>query len=156
MRSLRVYNILPVLILTVFLSCSSYSELVIEYKLTIPKEKGYYFRDSENNTKRNNLNIISTKYLVKVRGSKPESKIMNIAVDETLKGNYAEAEILFNELTDIVNDGSVENNLGVLFETEKKHKKAMIMYINALIKSPENIIFRSNFLSFICQNRYMN
>ena len=154
MRSLRVYNILPVLILTVFLSCSSYSELVIEYKLTIPKEKGYYFRDSENNTKRNNLNIISTKYLVKVRGSKPESKIMNIAVDETLKGNYAEAEILFNELTDIVNDGSVENNLGVLFETEKKHKKAMIMYINALIKSPENIIFRSNFLSFICQNRY--
>jgi len=154
MRSLRVYNILPVLILTVFLSCSSYSELVIEYKLTIPKEKGYYFRDSENNTKRNNLNIISTKYLVKVRGSKPESKIMNIAVDEALKGNYAEAEILFNELTDIVNDGSVENNLGVLFETEKKHKKAMIMYINALIKSPENIIFRSNFLSFICQNRY--
>ena len=145
----------------VLLSCSSYSELVIEYRLTVPKDSGYYFTDSddkkENSYKkniRNNLNIASTKYLVRGKGLKPESKIMNMAVDEALKGNYIEAEILLNELKYILNDGSVENNLGVIFETEKKNREAIKMYTNALIKSPENSIFRSNFLSFICQNRY--
>jgi Flp pilus assembly protein TadD len=79
---------------------------------------------------------------------------MDKAINEALKGNYTEAEILFNELKDIVNDGTVENNLAVLLETEKRNKEAMNMYINALIKSPGNYIFRSNFVSFICLNRY--
>lgn len=148
--------------LNAFFSCSSYSELVIEYRVGIPKESGFYYKDnndeekvtgSKNNTGKN-LIAASTKYFVRGKGLNPESKIMNKAVEEALNGHYLEAEILFNELKGLLHDGSVENNLGVVFEAEKRNKEAMNMYINALIKSPENSRFRSNLLSFICHNKY--
>lgn len=101
-----------------------------------------------------NLNISIKKFLARSLSFKPESQIMNYAVDEVLNGNYVEAEILFEQVKDNITDGSVENNLGVIFELTKRKKKAHIMYINAVIKSPQNLKFRSNLLSFIDQYKF--
>lgn len=95
-----------------------------------------------------------TKYLANGQGFNPESDIMRKGVDEALKGNYIEAEILFLHVRNNINDGSVENNLAVIYELSKRKKEAHIMYTDALIKSPDNLKFKSNLLSFINNNKF--
>lgn len=159
MRFLRPFKFF--FVFAAFCSCSSYSELIVEYRVPPPKNSGYYYKESDEGkdagfkkvTGKSFL-VSSSKYFVRGKGSEPELKIMEVAVDEALRGNYIEAEILFKELTVFINDGSPENNLGVIYEKEKRSKEAMNMYINALVKSPENIRFRSNLLSFICHNNH--
>ena len=163
MRYLRLYKyILLLLILIPFASCSSYKEIVIDNKVILSGVgSGYSLTNSESekkpefkSVKQKSLLITSAKYLACLNDFTPEAKIMNRGVDETLRGNYIEAEILFNEIKENINDGSVENNLAVIYELTKRKKNAMEMYTNALIKSPDNPQFKSNLLSFINHNKY--
>jgi hypothetical protein len=109
--------------------------------------------DSKQKSKKS-LVISIPRYLVKGNGLSPESIIMRKGVNETLIGNFIEAEILFLQVQDNFTDGSVENNLAVIYELLKRKKEAHIMYTNALIKSPDNLKFRSNLLSFIKHNKF--
>ena len=162
MRSLRRFNILLLPVLISFPACSSYEKLVIDEKVVLTGESsGYSFTKAENeqkpglkSVKQKSLLMTSTKYLARLNNSTSEAEIINMGVNETLKGNYLEAEILYKEIQDIITDGSVENNLAVVYELTKKNKNAMEMYTNAVIKSPENSQFRSNLLSFINHNKF--
>ncbi len=100
------------------------------------------------------LLIESRKYLAKCKSLNPESEIVDAGIREVLKGNYNEAEILFKEVQDSIPDGSVENNLAVIFELTRRKKEAMIMYSKALFKSPNNSGFKYNLISFINLNYY--
>jgi len=162
-RYLHLYNcILLFLIFITASSCSTYSELKTSGKILLPDENsGIKFHNSGSPVKpdfkpesRKSFTISIPKYLANGKGFNPESDIMRKGVDEALKGNYIEAEILFMQLRDSFNDGSVENNLAVIYELTKRKKEAHIMYTTALIKSPDNLKFRSNLLSFIKQNKF--
>jgi len=164
MRFLRQYKIIFLLpVITAVTSCSSYNKLAVNDRIVLPGEsRSYSFQDApaEYNTglkpgKQKNILITSAKFLARGKGCTPESAIMNKGIEETLEGNYPEAETLFNEVRENITDGSVENNLAVIYELTKRKKDAMKMYTIALIKSPENSEFRSNLLSFINHNKYV-
>jgi len=162
-RYLRLYNsVFFIIILFTASACSTYSELIVSNKCLLPDEN-YEFRFYNDlkpvktgivPAEKKSLTISVQKYLVKSNGFNPESDIMYKGVEETLKGNYIEAEILFTQVRNIITDGSVENNLAVIYELTKRKKEAHIMYMNALIKSPDNSKFRSNLLSFINNNKF--
>ena len=150
------------MILFTLSSCTTYSELTTSGKVSLPDE-GYelQFYNSGNPVKselipegRKSLSFTVLKYLVNRNGFNPVSDIIHKGVEETLKGNYIEAEILFMQVRDTNTDGSVENNLAVIYELTKRKKDAHTMYMNALIKSPYNLKFRSNLLSFINHSKF--
>ncbi len=162
-RYLPLYKpVLFILILITAASCSTYRELITSVKIVLPDENsGFRFYNSGSPVKsdlkpesRKSLTISMTKYLANGQGFNPESDIMRKGVDEALKGNYIEAEILFLHVRNNINDGSVENNLAVIYELSKRKKEAHIMYTDALIKSPDNLKFKSNLLSFINNNKF--
>jgi hypothetical protein len=162
-RYLPLYKTaLLILIFFTAASCSTYRELIVSGKVLLPDEKSELrFYDSGNAVKsdlkpefKKSLIVSMPKYLVTGNGSNPESDIIRRGVDEALNGNFIEAEILFLQVNDNFNDGSVENNLAVIYELTKRKKEAHIMYTNALIKSPDNPKFRSNLLSFIKHNKF--
>ncbi len=164
MRFLQRYNsVLLLWLLLVQASCSSYKELAIDDRVALPAESSsYIFTDSSGQAKpvsksgkEKSLLISSKKYLASGNGFSPEADIMNIAVAESLKGNYSEAEILLKEIQENVSDGSVENNLGVIYELTKRKKDAMKMYTKAVIISPDNSKFRSNLVSYINHNKFV-
>lgn len=148
------------LFLTVLVSCSSYSELVFSSRINLPADvSDFKFsagtkiqKPGVKTFKNTSIVIESKKYLARGKNFSPESEIMNAGISEALNGNYFEAEILFNEIRDCVSDGSVENNLAVIFEVTRRKKEAMIMYSQALFKSPDNPGFKSNLISFINNN----
>jgi hypothetical protein len=162
-RYLQIYK--PVLFILIFFtasSCSTYAELNTSGRILLPVEdSGLKFYDSGNAVKsdskpESNKNQVITmpKYLARGSGFNAQSIIMRKGVDEALSGNFIEAEILFNQVRENFTDGSVENNLAVIYELTKRKKEAHIMYTNALIKSPDNLKFRSNLLSFIKHNKF--
>lgn len=76
-----------------------------------------------------------------------------MGVEYALRGNYAEAEILFNEaLKEDKNCPSMYNNLGVIYELNNNVEKAFGMYARACMLEPENTYYRYNFLYF-CDNK---
>jgi hypothetical protein len=163
MRFLRRFNILLLLpVLISFPGCSSYEELIVDEKVILSGESSAYsFTKMESeqkpglkSVKQKSILMTSIKYLARLNNSTPEAVIINMGVNETLKRNYIEAEILYKEILDIITDGSVENNLAVVYELTKRNKNAMEMYTNAVIKSPENSQFKSNLLSFINHNKF--
>jgi len=162
-RYLPLYK--PVLITLIFItaaSCSTYSELKISGKVLLPDENsGLKFYDTSDPQKadlktdtKKSIIISMPRYLAKGNGFNPESYIMRKGVDETVNGNYIEAEILFNQVRENITDGSVENNLAVIYELTKRNREAHTMYTSALLKSPDNPEFRSNLLSFIKHNKF--
>jgi len=141
--------------------CSSYEQLTIDDKIVLPDNSGFVFNDTisekkfeSKSARERTLLISSEKYLARGKGFTPESGIMDMGVDEALKGNYIEAEILFRQIKENITDGSIENNLAVIYELTKRKKEAMALYTNALVKSPDNPKFKSNFLSFINHNKF--
>lgn len=162
MRSLLKYNTLFIILLSVLTSCSSYSRITAGSRVTLPeydteqsfKGNSYSRKYSDRKDERRIAAITLTKYLASGNGCNPESFILKTGVDEAVKGNYLEAEILFTQVQGVIKDGSVENNLAVIYEFTKRKNEAHAMYLNALIKSPENLKFRSNLLSFIKQNKF--
>jgi len=149
--------------MTFLLSCGSNSELVISNRITIPADLKYRLVEEEykNNPalKSNDKNYIvvsSKRFFIQSKDSGPESTIMGIGIEEAIKGNYLEAETLFNEIKENINDGSIENNMAIIFELTKREKDALAMYITALMKSPENIEIKNNLLSYINDKRFID
>lgn len=153
------------------ISCSSYSELTVNDKITLPEEtRNFRFTDTAGDVlkgaevelksaakpgKQKKLSMTTKKYLARGKCFTPEYGIMDRGIEEALKGNYHEAETLFSAIRGNITDGSVENNLAVVYEMTERKKEAMRMYTTALIKSPENPEFRSNLYSFINHNKYV-
>lgn len=165
MRFFHLYKIFFLFLVTAAVtSCSSYKELTVNDKIILPEESQLY-RFSETpaeqktglkSGRQKKIQVTSKKYLARGKDFTPESEIMNKGVEEALKGNYPEAETLFEAIRENNTDGAVENNLAVVYELTKRKKDAMKMYTIALIKSPENSEFRSNLLSFISYNKFGN
>jgi Flp pilus assembly protein TadD len=98
---------------------------------------------------KNYIIVSSKRCFIYPKNSNLEKDIMGVGIEEALKGNYLEAETLFNEIKENINDGSVENNLAIIFELTKRDKDALTMYITALMKSPETIEIKNNLSSYI-------
>ena len=149
--------------MTFLLSCGSNSELVISNRITIPADLKYRLVEEEyknnpalKNNDKNYIIVSSKRFFIHSKDSGPESTIMGIGIEEAIKGNYLEAETLFNEIKENINDGSIENNMAIIFELTKREKDALAMYITALMKSPENIEIKNNLLSYINDKRFID
>ena len=157
MRFLRHYKI--VLIIFFLFSCASNAELVINNRITIPADLQYRLIDAEykkhkkNSVFKNYIVVSSKRIFVHPEITGPESAIMRAGIEEALKGKYLEAETLFNEIKENINDGSVENNLGIIYEITKRENEALAMYITALMKSPGNTEIKNNLLAYINDKR---
>lgn len=91
------------------------------------------------------------RYLSGLDNPDPAGRVLLKGAEEAIGKNYAEAEVLFTEAAKLVSDGSAENNLAVVFEASGRYDEAFRMYTNALLVSPDNNKFRSNFLYFLNQ-----
>ena len=160
MRFLRQYK--AVLLILIFsISCKSDSDVIINNKIHGPAELKYRFIEAENKKNpalktggKNYIVVSSKRCLVHSKNSGPAADIMSMGIEEVLKGNYFEAETLFNEIKENINDGSIENNLAVIFEFTKREKEALSMYIAALMKSPEKTEFKNNLSAYISDKKF--
>lgn len=91
----------------------------------------------------------SPRYLVTAGSGAAVSLILEAGARETTEGNLFEAEVLFLELRGKETSGSVENNLGVVYEKSGKYAEAFSMYMSALRLDPENDLYRKNLYYFI-------
>ena len=158
MRFRPLYKII-LFIISLLLSCSSHSDLIIDNKITAPADLKYRLVETEhkkNSAVKNYIVISSKRCFVYFTNPGPEAAIMSAGIEEALKGNYLEAETLFNEIKENINDGSIENNLAIIFELTKRDKEALGMYITALMKSPEKAEIKNNFLSYINDKKFID
>jgi tetratricopeptide (TPR) repeat protein len=125
---------------------NQFDEILKRYKVPAADDKSYYVMSSK-------INRISYKrYFSDVFSFSPLGEIINRGVEYALRGMYAEAEILFNEvLKEDEKCSSAYNNLGVIYEMNNKDK-AFTMYSKACILEPDNEYYRWNFLYF-CDNK---
>jgi len=161
-RFLRHYRVV-LLVIFFFLSCRSDSSLIINSKAAAPPELKYRLIESGNKKNlalksngKNYIAVSSKRYFVHSKNFGPEAAIMSAGIEEAMKGNYFEAETLFNEIKENINDGSIENNLAVVFEFTKREGEALCMYITALMKSPENTEIMNNLLSYINDKKFID
>jgi tetratricopeptide (TPR) repeat protein len=130
---------------------------VINNRITPPVDLNYRLIETEhkkNSVPKNYIVVSSKRYFVHPKNFGPASTIMGAGIEEALKGNYLEAETLFNEIKENINDGSVENNLAIIYEITKREREAMAMYVTALMKSPENMEIKNNLLSYINDKKF--
>ena len=149
--------------MTFLLSCGFNSELVINNRITAPAELKYRLIETGDKKKsvlksngRNYIIVSSKRCFVHSKNSGHVATIMSVGIEEALKGNYSEAETLFNEIKENINDGSVDNNLAIIYELTKREKDALAMYITALMKSPENIEIKNNLLAYINDKKFID
>ncbi len=138
-------------------SCASYEKVSIDRRVNIPDGMRLYERNKKEAAGkrpegRKSVIVTSEKFIIRNRFSEPAYVIMNEGVAEALRGNYIEAEILFNQVIGSITDGTVENNLAVIYEITRRKKDALNFYTKAAVKSPDNPQIRSNLLSFINLN----
>jgi Flp pilus assembly protein TadD len=140
------------------LSCGSHSDIIIDNRIALTDLK-YRVIDSEhkkNQAAKNYIVVSSKRYFLHSKNSGPEEAIMSAGIKEALKKNYLEAETLFNEIKENINDGSIENNLAIIFELTKRENEALGMYITALMKSPEKAEIKNNLLSYINDKKFID
>ena len=162
MRFLRHYKAV-LLIIFFSISCGSNSDLVITNKVSAPADLKYKLIETDNkknsalkSSGKNYIVVSSKRSFVNANNSGNEAAIMNAGIKEALKGNYFEAETLFNEIKENINDGSIENNLAIIFELTKREKEALAMYITAVMKSSENTEIKNNLLSHINDKKFID
>lgn len=157
MRFRHLYKTFPVsLTAIVIMSCSSYVKMPVESRITIPDGVKLYDADTfiirSKKQIQKSVVIRSEKFLICKKSFTPESSILNEGVKEAENGNFIEAEILFKQVISDITDGTVENNLAVIYELTKRKKEAVKFYASAIEKSRENQQIKSNLLSFINLN----
>ena len=149
------------LIFLILLSgCSSAETLTIERRIKIEKQDGYNiifdYGKNEGSAKKNadrTFHLYKTERLFSSGNIKgPGCDIIKKGIHEAVHGNYLEAEFLFRETENLLSDGSPQNNVAVVYEASGRYDEAFSMYTKALFISPEEKIFRSNFLLFLNQN----
>ena len=157
MRFLRHYKAV-LLIIIFFISCKSDSDIIINNKVSAPAELKFRFIEAKNSSLKSKsyIGVSSKRCFVHSKSFGPEAIIMSFGIEEALKGNYFEAETLFNEIKENINDGSIENNLGIIFEFTKREGEALCMYISAFMKSPENTEIKNNLSAYINDKKFID
>jgi len=152
----RLYKLIFTLLCLILISCSSYREIRIEekYKTSeINYRNPYYviihFPEYKEKSAEKNIYYARIKYLAVKYGDKNLDEILQRSYKEIKEGNYYSAVILLQDASEIWNNGAAENNLAVIYELTGKKNLAFTMYTKALLLSPENKIFKKNFLSFV-------
>ena len=84
--------------------------------------------------------------------NRQEKKIIAKGISEAIDGNYSGAEFLIRQCEKSVADGSIQNNLAIIYEASGKYNEAFTMYTKALLISPDEKNFRNNFRLFLNQN----
>lgn len=151
-------KILPVLILLA--GCSSYDTLTIEKRIKIDRQDGYeiifdYGKSGSEVKKPADRTFHLYKTERKFSGKSipgPAGNIITRGIAEAIQENYREAEFLFLESEKLVSDGSAQNNLAIVYEASGRYDEAFSMYSKALLISPDEKVFRSNFHLFLNQN----
>jgi len=137
-------------------SCSSYREIRVERKFpdqNPEKNNPYYVVIHTGGSgipaseKFHYYHII--KYMAVKSHDRNLSKILKQSSEEFSMGNHYSAAILLKDASEIWDNGAAENNLAVIYELTGEKDLAFNMYTRALLREPENRIFRHNFLSFI-------
>ncbi len=157
-RFLLKINLLIILILLP--GCGSYDTLTMERRIRVSSGNGYeiqfnYREEQSPREKQVKRSFIQYKTTRKFKGgnlSGPEGVIIQKGISEAVHGNYTGAEFLFNQCGSMVTDGSIQNNLAVIYEASGRYDEAFTLYTKALLISPEEKTFRSNFLLFLNQN----
>jgi tetratricopeptide (TPR) repeat protein len=138
------------------ISCSSYREISLEgkYKTSDFNYKNPYYviihspeykeKSAEKTVHYSRIKYLSVKY-----GDKNLDLILQRSYKEIKNKNYHSAAILLQDAAEIWQNGAAENNLAVIYELTGKKNLAFEMYTKALLLSPDNKIFKKNFLSFI-------
>lgn len=158
MRYLLKINIPFVL---VFLAgCATQDTLEIERRIRIEKQNEYGIRfDYEKKGSSAGARTDRTFYQYKTARkfsfgmiNNEEKKIIAKGISEAIDGNYSGAEFLIRQCEKSVVDGSIQNNLAIIYEASGKYNEAFTMYTKALLISPDEKNFRNNFRLFLNQN----
>lgn len=144
-------------LLCIFLiSCSSYREIRIEEKFPADftgRHNPYYavmytgtaqLKAGEKFRYYNRIRYVAVK-----SEDRHLTSILEKSSEEFNKGNHHSAAILLKDAAEIWDKGAAENNLAVFYELTGEKDLAFNMYTRALLRKPENRMFRHNFLSFI-------
>jgi len=158
---IRSHLKINIILVFIFLSgCSSNDTLIIKRRIKTGTNSGHELTGRSekpagilNTSSDRSFIIYKTERRFKGNAiSGPAGEITRQGIIEAEKGCYTEAEFLFNETASIYTDGTAQNNIAVIYEASGKYDKAFSMYARALILSPDEKIFRSNFLLFLNQN----
>ncbi|NLV68230.1 MAG: hypothetical protein GXY14_11230 [Spirochaetes bacterium] len=96
------------------------------------------------------LNRYETQRFFCTKGSTPvHTQILEAACAEAINGNLYGASVLFSELEVKEKNGSVENNLAIIYELEGKYSRAFEMYNSAILLNPRNSLFKKNLYFFL-------
>jgi len=96
------------------------------------------------------LNRYETQRYFCAEGSAPvHTQILEAACAEAIAGNLYGASVLFAELKVKEKNGSVENNLAIIYELEGNYSSAFEMYNSAILLNPRSSLFRKNFYLFL-------
>jgi len=139
-------------------SCYTYRPLVITRKDSPLRGGGHEYGDTDtlNNTiykweweKPHTAEYSKiTKYIVMLGGKGPVAFMNNRAVYFALEERLFEAGLLLREaLEDDPDEPALYNNLGIVYEMQKKYKEAFSMYMRSCLLDDENPWFRLNFLT---------
>jgi len=158
MRFLPKIEIISLLILLT--GCGSYDKLVLDKKIRGEKNEEcdiiFNYNKSGSTVKKDSERIThpykTERYFKGKKSPEPAGSIIARGILESEQGNYREAEFLFRETENLLSDGSPQNNLAVVYEASGRYNEAFSMYSRAIIISPEDKLFRSNFLLFLNQN----
>ncbi len=155
-RYLHLYKKIFPLLCLILISCSSYREISIEgkYQTSDLNYKNPYYviihaPEYKEKSAEKTVRYSRIKYLSVKDGDKNLDLILQRSYNEIKDGNYHSASILLHDASEIWNNGAAENNLAVIYELTGKKNLAFEMYTKALLLSPDNKVFKKNFLSFI-------
>ena len=157
-RFILKFNIL--LLILLLSGCVSYKILKLERRIKIEQDDitgitlnvKKSFSAARKHSEQQFIQFTTERYLTGLDAPDPAGIIIKKGIEETLNRNYAEAEILHLEAAKLISDGSVKNNLAVIYEASGNYDAAFKMYFEALQISPYNAEFRSNFHYFLNQN----
>lgn len=159
MKFPRLHNF----VLTSFLitGCNTQNSLVIERRIMIERNSFYDIQMNYRAAENRGLNSDRSSHLYKTArlfagNNLPGAPgaIIQKGIQEAVLENFTEAEFLFRELESTLKDGTVQNNIAVLYEASGRYDEAFSMYTTALLVSPDEKIFRTNFSLFLAQNYY--
>lgn len=149
--SVRLCSLLSVLLT---LGCSSY--ITLQTRKSINPPDGLVLSGNPDNDNYSTSYITagldhydSVRYIFTKGSSDAATVILHAGASEAENGNLHSAEILFLELAGSEKNGSVENNLAVIYELYGDYDSAFSMYIRAINLDPENTLYRKNLYYFM-------
>ncbi len=149
-KSVLISRVLITVILF-FAGCSSHEQIRLTSKVdgreSNTARKRFFSSALLKNEHKKISEIKTERYLLRLKGWSPLSRIINRAVDDIIRGNTDGAETILLEVRSVDDTGTAENNLAVIYELSGRKRLAFTGYYNALLTSPDNDLFKKNFFS---------